>query len=374
MPRGFGSIRKLRDGRWQASIYIAGRRERHIEPKKDLARVWLDEKRLQRVEAASGAVLRHGNFAAATYDQAGDALLRQYEAGTRRVHTHRTLESYRSELAAVLADWKNRRIAGTRPGDVDDWVRQLRRRGLSTSSIRHRLDRLSALHQAAVRQGWLASVPCRVERPRLVMRSEPDAMSEADLGKLLVAASRRELVDVRPLAIVLLGADAGLRVGEMARLRRQDLRDGFLHVAVRSETDRTKSGRGRDVPIETKRLRRALAALGSGAPGDPLLLGLRSESGITYCVAEVWKKALGTTPRLHSLRHRYCTRLAEAGVPLPRLAALAGHRTVTTTMRYVHIVPGADRALQGILEGRSDRPRATRSRPVPRETRASRSR
>jgi integrase len=42
---------------------------------------------------------------------------------------------------------------------------------------------------------------------------------------------------------------------------------------------------------------------------------------------------------LYVLRHTFVTRLVQAGCPLPEVAALAGHRSIVTTMRYVHVAP-----------------------------------
>ena len=57
------------------------------------------------------------------------------------------------------------------------------------------------------------------------------------------------------------------------------------------------------------------------------------------------------TMRLHDLRHSFCSRLAQAGVPLPTIAALAGHESVATTMRYAsHIPDGAMHAAIRRLE------------------------
>lgn len=35
----------------------------------------------------------------------------------------------------------------------------------------------------------------------------------------------------------------------------------------------------------------------------------------------------------------FVTRLVQAGRSLPEIAALAGHRNIATTMRYVHVAP-----------------------------------
>ncbi len=45
---------------------------------------------------------------------------------------------------------------------------------------------------------------------------------------------------------------------------------------------------------------------------------------------------------LHILRHTYCSHLAMAGVPVMEIQRLAGHAHLTTTLRYMHLAPGAE--------------------------------
>lgn len=40
------------------------------------------------------------------------------------------------------------------------------------------------------------------------------------------------------------------------------------------------------------------------------------------------------------MRHAFCSRLAQAGVPIPTIRVLAGHKSISTTMRYAGHVPG----------------------------------
>ena len=61
--------------------------------------------------------------------------------------------------------------------------------------------------------------------------------------------------------------------------------------------------------------------------------------------------AAGLALRLHNLRHGYCSRLAQAGIALPTIMALAGHTSWQTTQRYAtHLPEGATRAAIDKLE------------------------
>jgi integrase len=58
---------------------------------------------------------------------------------------------------------------------------------------------------------------------------------------------------------------------------------------------------------------------------------------------------------LHTLRHTFISRLVQAGRPLPEVAALAGHRDITMTLRSAHLAPSHLRAGIQALEQRSPR-------------------
>ena len=62
-----------------------------------------------------------------------------------------------------------------------------------------------------------------------------------------------------------------------------------------------------------------------------------------------------TLVSLHTLRHTFISRLVQAGRPLPEVAALAGHRDITMTMRYAHLAPSHLRAgIQALEHRRAD--------------------
>ena len=54
--------------------------------------------------------------------------------------------------------------------------------------------------------------------------------------------------------------------------------------------------------------------------------------------------------RLYDLRHTYATRAVMAGIDLPTLAALLGHKKIQMTMRYVHPAEQHKREAVGKME------------------------
>jgi integrase len=126
--------------------------------------------------------------------------------------------------------------------------------------------------------------------------------------------------------------NTGVRRGEMAKAKREDVRDGILYVES-VVTGRTKSGKWRAIPLNAD----ALAALGS--------LGAESLAGACADTLSDWFKAdameAGIPGTLHWLRHTFCTRLVQAGVSLYDVKMLAGHSSITVTEKYAHHAPSA---------------------------------
>jgi len=154
--------------------------------------------------------------------------------------------------------------------------------------------------------------------------------------------------DLQWLALVLIGADAGLRQGEMVALQwgDVDLVSGMITVrrsSWRGIIDSPKSGRDRKIPL-TARLRAALKALRHLR--SELVFCQEDGSPFTPSVVQwgIWRIAKRTGLRpfgSHVLRHTFCSHLAMRGAAPKAVQELAGHSTLTMTLRYMHLAPSA---------------------------------
>jgi site-specific recombinase XerD len=58
----------------------------------------------------------------------------------------------------------------------------------------------------------------------------------------------------------------------------------------------------------------------------------------------------------HILRHTFCSHLAMRGAPPKAIQELAGHSSLTTTLRYMHLSPAVRQSAIRLLNGREDTP------------------
>ena len=197
---------------------------------------------------------------------------------------------------------------------------------------------------------------------------EPDAgVDRASDGEIvaLVAACR----SARDRLIVLLMARAGLRRGELCGLRRSDVHmladssvlgcgvpRAHVHVLRRDNSNGAwaKSRRSRAVPVDSLLVQAfdayVFERLGvqAATDGDFVLVNLfrppvgapMPPDAINELLTATGRRA-GLHRRItpHQLRHAFGSNLADAGGTLDEIAALLGHKTVSSSQVYLHPDP-----------------------------------
>ena len=155
--------------------------------------------------------------------------------------------------------------------------------------------------------------------------------------------------------LILVAVMTGCRKGELLGLdkARVDLQANV----IRLRGSDTKAGKSRLVPInEAARdaLGRRFRFIEERYPDSPwVFCGLEGER--IRSVKSSFRHALASAGiagvRFHDLRHTCGSWLAQAGVPMPHVAAVLGHSTVRMTERYAHLAPANARAAVDLLKG-----------------------
>ncbi len=248
-----------------------------------------------------------------------------------------------AQLKAVFADGVPDGAGGFRVKPTD-----------KIKTINNRLTVLGKLLRVAVEWNVIPMMPCTLKLLKVPEQELP--FYEQEIYERLIAAAAK--VDPRALAVVLLGGDAGLRRGEIIGIFLSDL-DFKRHQLVvqrssyNGKLGPTKSGKTRTIPM-TKALEAALKDLrhlrgerviyrDDGSPLTP--------KKIRMWIERVERRAgLPVTGAVHILRHTFCSHLAMKGAPARVIQDLAGHRDLTTTLRYMHLAKGAKHAAIELLD------------------------
>ena len=166
----------------------------------------------------------------------------------------------------------------------------------------------------------------------------PEIFSREELARLFAAACHQKSCTFLKLAY-----GTGLRLSELCRLRVADIDSHADRMCIRVEQG--KGAKDRYVPLAADVLQLLRAWWHSTHPRAWLFAGWRDASRpIDGASAQRWyylaREAAGIAKRggIHTLRHCYATHLLEAGVDLHSLSQWLGHRHVSTTTRYLHLV------------------------------------
>jgi integrase len=228
---------------------------------------------------------------------------------------------------------------------------------LSPKSVNNTLAALRVMLRKAAEWDVIDVVPCNIKLLR-VQREEMQFHDFDAYERLVTTAGE---IDVRLQLAILLGGEAGLRMGEIAALEWGRIvwaRNTIVVAASdwRGHVTKTKSGRVREVPM-TKHLAAALRAHSKvrRLDNDRVLL---VDSGKPFHrdafrkgMMRVERRAgLEVTGRVHILRHTFCARLAMLGAPAKAIQELAGHADLSTTMGYMHLTQSARTQAIGLLE------------------------
>lgn len=202
-------------------------------------------------------------------------------------------------------------------------------------TVNRELAALSHLLNKAMEWRWINSKPCVIKRlketpARIVYLTSDQA------ARLLEEAKHDQHPHLYPF--VMIGLQTGMRRMEILSIRIKDI-DLMRKVIF---IPQAKAG-AREQPI-TKELGKFLKAyIEAASPGQEWLFpSIASRTGHTVNIEKPFKravKAAGLDPKVivrHTLRHTAITHLVQAGVDLPTVKRISGHKTLAMVERYSH--------------------------------------
>jgi len=162
----------------------------------------------------------------------------------------------------------------------------------------------------------------------------PHILSTDDVRRILAATS-----NLKHHVMLATTYGAGLRVNELVHLRVTDIDAARMTIRV----EHGKGAKDRYTLLSVRLLDELRTYWRQYRPRTWLFAGQRTDqpmdpSGIQRAYTAAKRRA-GVTKRggIHGLRHAFATHLLEAGVDVPTIQRLLGHRALSTTSRYFHL-------------------------------------
>jgi len=169
-------------------------------------------------------------------------------------------------------------------------------------------------------------------------------LSEKDVKRVLSAIAKRSY-STRDRAMFFLTLLAGMRVGEVAALKISDVfeDDGRVKDQIVLRKHQTKGNEARVVLLNTQ-VQEELHVYGrtlSRKGNEPLFVSKwgkqMSPNSLVQVFGRFYKQAGLSNATSHSGRRSFCTSLAAKSINIRVIANLAGHKSLSTTQKYIEV-------------------------------------
>jgi integrase/recombinase XerD len=225
---------------------------------------------------------------------------------------------------------------GTSPADLGpeqlrEYLNHLTARKVSGSYFNLNVAALRFLYTVTLERAWILTKLPFQKRPRKL----PTVLSIEETTRFLTS-----IPDGKMRAVLVTAYAAGLRVFEVVALRVRDIDNKRMVLRIADG----KGGKERLVMLSPKLLKLLRAYWKGEHPrGEWLFPGRDPGHHISIrsvqlaCQTARDTAGIGKHITMHTLRHSFATHLLEAGTNVCTIKLLLGHRSLSTTARYLHV-------------------------------------
>jgi len=246
------------------------------------------------------------------------------------------LRGFAPRTQRIYTSWMRRLVSRVRvPADqvterqTRDFLSELAGRGLSASTMNQAISAVRFFFHEVLRREWDLEIHYQRAPQRVPVTLTPD-----EVGRLLAAVAK-----LRDRAAMEIGYAAGLRLGEVLRLKLAHIDSGQMIIRV----EQGKGKKDRNVMLSPALLETLRSYWRESKPRGWLFPGQDSKRPLNPTVIQrafsyaKHEARIAKAVSFHSLRHSFATHLLESGENVRTIQALLGHRSLGTTQRYTHV-------------------------------------
>ena len=264
----------------------------------------------------------------------------------------KSIDRKEQQLTQHLAPFfKETPLSKVTTSELARYRKHRRDKGASVATVNRELAVVSHLFSKAVEWGMLSHRPGKIERFK-EDRGRIVYLTAEQCQRVLTAAKGDISPHIYPFSVVALSTS--MRMTEILSMTREHVDVDRKRIFIPS----AKAG-ARDQPITSELagfLRAHIEKLPKGT--DWLFPSIGSKSGRLATIRKAHRrviKAAGLDPNVvvrHTFRHTAITHLVQAGVDLPTVQKISGHKTLAMVGRYSHANGAHIDAAMDKLEGR----------------------
>ena len=203
-------------------------------------------------------------------------------------------------------------------------------RKVGWSSFNQAVCGLRFLYRHTFPREWAVKMVPFGKRPKTL----PEVLSGEEVSRLMECVT-----NLKHRTFLLTLYSAGLRLNEAANLRISDIDSQRMQLKVACG----KGAKERRVPLSPRLLNELREYWKKYHPPEYLFPGRTNDVPLApttiqkVCKTAVLRSGINRNITPHTLRHSFATHLLEAGVDLLAISRLLGHKSFSTTMKYLHV-------------------------------------
>ncbi|MEK7543734.1 MAG: tyrosine-type recombinase/integrase [Patescibacteria group bacterium] len=243
------------------------------------------------------------------------------------------------QLTGFLLNMGKKTIAEVSRDELDAYLKKLGSDNYTPKSISRKINSIKTFFRFLKATALILADPAveiehpkyDVKPPRILTKLEYRALRDACRG------------DARTYAIVELFLQTGVRIGELAALTLEDVKENELHVAAQ------EGHAARNVPLN-KAAKEALTSYltqrgsppAGGATNTALFITKTGKAllirNIRTSIDRYFRIAGIDGAKVNDLRHTFIAHHLMAGTSITTLSKLVGHKRLSTTEKYLELV------------------------------------
>lgn len=235
------------------------------------------------------------------------------------------------QLAGFLQDLKKEHVHDVTSDDIQAFLSYMQSKGYTPKSVSRKLNSTRTFYRFLKVSEFITDDPSLLVKHPKYELNPPRILSPLEYRALRDSASS----DPRIYAIVEILLQTGIRIGELANIRIEDLKDGLLTIRL------FEGHPQREVPLN-KRAKEALKRYLDSRPqtsdnhlfitktGKPFLV-----RNIRDAIERYFRKAGIENAKINDLRHTFVAHHLKNGVSIVFLSKILGHKRVSSTERYL---------------------------------------
>jgi integrase/recombinase XerD len=230
--------------------------------------------------------------------------------------------------------------------DINAYLTQLKRKGLSARSIARALTTMRVFYKFLLKEGKIKNSPCDlIDMPKLE-KTLPRFLSLDEVEALIQSPKINSPLELRDRVMIEVLYATGFRVSELINIKLGDLdlQRGIIATVGKGSKERLVPI-GEEAMIWIKRyMDSARGEILKSRDSGHLFVTARGAAMTRQNFWTIIKKHAMSAGidaqkiKPHALRHSFATHLLQRGVDLRHLQAMLGHSDISTTQIYTHVV------------------------------------